>query len=337
MATRASSGSTSRSGTAAHTSSRKDFEVFSKYKREPIFVDLYHQQGRDAKLFYHQEGNRNVQLDYTPNMSLVERREPALVDYTKKGQFSNRLSKIINDQPSTLDYTPHYSSVHERVKGGVNMRKSTDRDKHFFSVNESKKQSITTNVGFVNAKSAIVDEPQNRFVKRATNIYQGSETHALDMSKMTSRSDSERDSNDPGFKYHPIYSATLPKISHYYDMGKQADRTKSKTAWIPSRTDSSQKHYDVSFQGVEVPVRNYVNMKKSTGRESKKKKTSQVDLSYTPNFNLTESKNSWSTDLFLTSGRRDDVSDITQSAENLVRRVRSELRKLNRLSNSYSK
>lgn len=194
--------------------------------------------GRDSKLYYHQEGNRNVHLDYTPNMSLVERREPSFVDYTKKGQFSNRLSKLINDQPSTLDYTPHYTFVHERPKCGVNMRKSTDRDKHYFSINESKKQSITNNVGFVNSKSTIVEDQQDRFVKRATNIYQGSETHALDMSKMTSRTDSHTDSNDPGFKYQPIYSATLPKVSHYYDMGKQSDRTKAKTAWIPSRSES---------------------------------------------------------------------------------------------------
>lgn len=72
-------------------------------------------------------------------------------------------------------------------------------------------------------------------------------------------------------------------------------------------------------------------MKRSTGRESKKKKSSFVDLSYTPNHSLTEGKSAWSTDLFLTSGRGDDVKDITQSAENLVRRVRRELRKLNQI------
>ena len=95
---------------------------------------------RDAKLNFHHHGNRNVQLDYNPNNNFIEKREPNFVDYSKKGQYVNRLSSLVNDQPSSLDYSPNYSYVQERVRGGINMRKVTERDTHFHNVNEAKKQ-----------------------------------------------------------------------------------------------------------------------------------------------------------------------------------------------------
>jgi len=67
-------------------------------------------------------------------------------------------------------------------------------------------------------------------------------------------------------------------------------------------------------------------MKRESGRP-KQKMGDAFDLSYTPTYKVTEKKMAWSNDIFLTSGRDDDVRTIARSAENLVKRVRGELQR----------
>ena len=202
-------------------------------------------KARDAKLFYHHEANRNMHLDYSPNRSLVEKRESTFVDYTKKGPVNNRLATIVNDQPSTLDYTPKYHLVQEKQKCGVNMRKSTERDKHFYSVNEAKQKSITSNVGFYAGKSTIIDDQNNKFVKRASNIYLNKTSYAaLDMSKATSRKPVEKTDSFLSANYEPSHNLTQPNVSALYDMTKIADRDKAKTNWMPKPQEAVSRRMD---------------------------------------------------------------------------------------------
>ncbi|KAL9651602.1 hypothetical protein ABK040_001547 [Willaertia magna] len=313
-------------------STKTDFDLLSKYNREPSFVEISRQPARDAKLFYHQEGYNTVNLEYDPKRDLVEKREPTYVDYLRKGPELHKMQKLPSDQPSTLDYDPKYEFIGTNTKDNVKMSLTTDRYSHFYSIDGPK--SITNNIDYRSPPSALVDEPEKnlKFVKRSTNIFMDKSSHSMDFSKLSERKNVKVE-DFKKLSYTPKYTQTETRHSSYYDMSKQSTRN-AKTTWF-TNPNGALKIYDIKHDVTEIPTKNSVNMSKTTGR--KKLKSNMHDLSYNPRHSLVEKKELWSPDLFLVKGRDDEVKVLAKVADQLILRVKQETKKFKEIEKSHKK
>jgi hypothetical protein len=315
----------------ASLKSRREIEILSKYRREPMVTDMTKQTARDSPLFaLPWLMNNQIDVDYHVKRGIVESKSPTFVSYknmtSRDSKPSPKKKKKNSGEASSLDYSPNKDFVMERVKGVPNMKKTSSRDSHFLTKFTEYNNTLTSQVDYSEAKSTIIAD-ENR--KRVDSLV--AKTPVIDWSKTGKKKTQIIHNPAVNLDYQVSYNAIDIQSKGDYSMDGQSERRPLfKYPWLsnlqPAPQRTQDKHYDVKYDVVEPHVNATPSIAKTTGRDLEKQHQVRNDLSYTPKYSQIDLSVPGK-DIFLSTGRVNTVKAISKSVDNLISRVNEDIRR----------
>jgi hypothetical protein len=268
--------------------------------------------------------------------SQVHQEQPILVDMgktTTRDHNSYLKSSGLADDKCTLEYDPNKDFILPRPASAVYMKQTSSRRNHFMTKHEEQRTMtiLTSDIDNYIPPSTFV--PAGDRIK-VDDAITGTLHASIDLTKTTGRSGfAPRHAAVPEIKqlhnahhmimYNKSYNQTDGQHTTDYNMSKTSRRRPGfKYTWLLHNFNENPKHYYDSLE--KRPMVGVPSIKKSTGRKTLAPDTETNDLDYNPK---SFQKSVPSMDLFLNSGRMEDVGSVAKAVDNLLARVSAEMRR----------